>query len=255
MSTVVFDIETDGLLMDVTKIWCIGLKVDSKPVKVFSDSRLPSSNGSIKDALSILQEADTLIGHNTIGYDIPVIQKLYDIDLSTKKQVDTILLSKMILQDIFSYDLVNPNIPKSHWGKYSLEAFGYRMGEHKGSYSDWSKLTENMLVYCKQDVAVTYKLLTFLQDQPNYPPEKAIDLENQVKRLTTLQELYGFPLDIPKAKKLRDELLLEQFSINRELQKVFTPIFLPKEEIEAPKKVINRKLYIPNENYINLLGS
>ena len=241
--------------MEVTKLWCIGLKVDDGPVRVYSDSRLPSNHGTIAEGLQILQDANTLITYNGIGYDIPVIHKLYDIDLSGKDQVDCLLIAKMVLQDIYSYDIVNPNIPKSHWGRYSLESWGMRFGDHKLEYSDWSKLTENMLIYCAQDVALTGRIYNFLLSQDNYPSQKVIDLENKVKRMITLQELYGFTLDLPKAEKLRDSLLLEQFNINRKLQKTFKPIFLPKEEVEAPKKIINRKLYIPNPQYYSALGT
>ena len=68
MSSLVFDVETDGL--DATKIWCLST-CDT------STEELNSYYGNtLQEGLSKLQEADKLIGHNIIGFDIPVIHKL-----------------------------------------------------------------------------------------------------------------------------------------------------------------------------------
>ena len=190
-----------------------------------------------------------------MGYDIPVIQKLYDIDLSPKKQLDTMLLSKIVFQDLYAYDIGIKGMTPKLFGKYSLEAFGERFGEKKLDYDDWSKLTEEMLVYCKRDVAITARLMDLLLIQDNYPSEEVILLENKVKRILTIQELMGFPLDLVKAQKLRDSLLLEQFNINKKLQKIFRPMFLHEKSVDKPTKPINRKKFLPNEKYISLLGT
>ena len=64
----VFDIETDGLLPDVSKVHCIVLKdLDTNEV----------ITTKIKKAMQLLGEAELIIGHNVIKYDIPVLQKLY----------------------------------------------------------------------------------------------------------------------------------------------------------------------------------
>ena len=64
----VFDIETDDL--DATKIWCI-VAIDEND-KVYS-----YSEDNIEEGIALLEKADKLIGHNIIGFDIPVIEKLY----------------------------------------------------------------------------------------------------------------------------------------------------------------------------------
>ena len=64
----VFDIETDGLFDDVSKVHCIVLKdLDTKEV----------ITPKIKKAMQLLSEAELIVGHNIIKYDIPVLQKLY----------------------------------------------------------------------------------------------------------------------------------------------------------------------------------
>ena len=85
--SIIFDIETDGFYQDVTKIHCIALKeIGEKDVRLFGPDSIP-------EALKILQDADVLIGHNIIQYDIPVIKKLYPEIKLTDNVLDTINLS------------------------------------------------------------------------------------------------------------------------------------------------------------------
>ena len=64
----VFDIETDGL--DPSKIFCISdIDVDTEEQKNFDVNNI--SNG-----IGYLMGADKLIGHNIIGFHIPLIKKL-----------------------------------------------------------------------------------------------------------------------------------------------------------------------------------
>jgi len=67
-TSIVFDIETDGLLLDVSKFW-IGWTycLESKKYEKFLD---------VNELVEYLNQADTIIGHNIIGYDIPAINKL-----------------------------------------------------------------------------------------------------------------------------------------------------------------------------------
>mgnify|MGYP003152436772 FL=1 len=48
-----------------------------------------------------------------------------------------------------------------HYGRHSLQAYGYRLCEHKakfGETTDWSEWSQEMEDYCAQDVEVTKKL-------------------------------------------------------------------------------------------------
>lgn len=65
----VFDIEADGLLDTLTKIHCIVIHdLDSKELFSFGPDK-------IDEAITMLEKADVVIGHNVIGYDIPAIKK------------------------------------------------------------------------------------------------------------------------------------------------------------------------------------
>ena len=109
MRSLVFDIETDDL--KATKVWCIVAQdLDSNEIFRFAPHQLESG-------LELLQSADRLIGHNIIGFDIPVIKKLLGVDLSNKIIVDTLVLSR----------LFNP----SRQGGHGLEMWGFKVGYSK----------------------------------------------------------------------------------------------------------------------------
>ena len=169
---VVFDLETNGLLNDATQIHCIVLHwLEEDRTEIFSDQPyaknpkdLPmGSNYSITTAISHLEVADTIIGHNIIGFDIPIIKKLYPYFNPSGTIVDTLLLSRLYHPNLFDIDK-NRNwkhMPLQLYGRHSLESYGYRLGEYKGNFAkttDWSEWSQEMQDYCVQDVVVTNKL-------------------------------------------------------------------------------------------------
>ena len=87
MKSYVFDIETDDI--KATRIWCISL-LDTDTEEQFTYG--PSE---IHEGLKMLKEADKLIGHNILGFDIPVVKKLTGVDLYNKKLIDTLVLSRL----------------------------------------------------------------------------------------------------------------------------------------------------------------
>jgi len=87
MLSLIFDIETDDL--KATKVWCI-VAQDTDTGKLFR-----FAPHQLESGLELLQSADKLIGHNILGFDIPVIKKLLGVDLSSKKVVDTLVLSRL----------------------------------------------------------------------------------------------------------------------------------------------------------------
>ena len=69
MSSVTFDIEANGFLDDATEIHCISISENDGEPKCFSGERIPF-------ALKHIESAEKLIGHNIIGYDLPLLKKL-----------------------------------------------------------------------------------------------------------------------------------------------------------------------------------
>lgn len=222
--TIYFDLETDGLYYDVTTIHCIGIKVDDEDIKCYTSRPIEGSSGSIEECLELLQQATTLVAHNGIKFDIPVIKKLYDIDLyNGRKVLDTLILSKLKYTNLLLLDSNNSKLPPKLRGSHSLSSWGYRLGNYKGEYSDWTKLTKEMVEYCKQDISVTYSLLQRMLLR-GLPPQQAIDLEQDFATIIARQEHYGWQFDVKKAQELHVELLRDKDIAYTELLEVFKPI-------------------------------
>lgn len=142
----VVDLESNGLLDKVTEVWCIVAKdIDTKDDIYYFEPH------QIEAGLEFLSEAKELILHNGIGYDFPVLKKLYNFEYDGIV-TDTLILSR----------LLNPDrpLPKGYVGRasHSVEAWGYRFGHMKPSHEDWSQYSPEMLHRCKSDVLITEKI-------------------------------------------------------------------------------------------------
>jgi len=157
----IFDLETDGLYDAATKIHCIGVyDIDANQTLVFNDE---GNAQPITKGVQLLEDATSLIGHNIIGYDIPVISKLYPWFTPSGRILDTLVLSRIYHADILKTDQKRKHLkmPPKLQGRHSLEAYGYRLGEYKGEFgkdTDWKHWSQEMQDYCLQDVHVTQKL-------------------------------------------------------------------------------------------------
>lgn len=162
----VFDLETDGLINDLTKIHCLVIyDSDTDTTIVYNDQ---GNEEPIVRGVQRLEDADVIVGHNIIGYDIPVIRKIYPWFMPTGFVLDTLLLSRLYHTDILDIDKKRSisNMPLQTYGRHSLESYGYRLGEYKGEFgktTDWQDWSPAMETYCCQDVKVTTKLCDHFQ--------------------------------------------------------------------------------------------
>lgn len=157
----IFDIETNGLLDDVTKIHCIVIyDSETDQTLVYNDE---GTTEPIVRGVQRLEDADVIAGHNIIGYDIPCVRKIFPWFEPHALIVDTLLLSRLYHTDIHEKDRRHKwkGMPLQLYGRHSLEAYGHRLDEHKGEFgkdADWSEWSQEMQDYCVQDVNVTKKL-------------------------------------------------------------------------------------------------
>ena len=177
----IFDLETNGLLNNATRIHCISLNwYEDNRIESFNDEKytenakeLPmGSNYSITTSISYLQDADYLIGHNIIGFDIPIIKRLYPYFNPRGIIIDTLLLSRLYHPNLLDIDKQHAwkHMPLQLYGRHSLESYGYRLGEYKGNFAhttDWKDWSQEMQDYCVQDVNVTVKLWKHFQKYLN----------------------------------------------------------------------------------------
>ena len=201
MKEIVFDIESNGLKPN--KIWCIVAKPLGEPVVSFGPTR-------IKEGINYLESADVLIGHNILGFDIPVIEKLYDVKLNHKTIKDTLVMSR----------LFNPVRENGH----SLKTWGYVVGMPKAQQpEDWDSYNTDMLKYCQQDVILNERVYKKLLVEGEGFSEESINLEHSVAPILKEQEDSGFEFNEKEALLLVASLKERMFEVEKEVQKVFKP--------------------------------
>lgn len=207
---IVFDIETDGLLDTTKRFWC-GWLYDS-----YTD--LYTGYTDLDEFFDALNKYGTsgysIVGHNICKFDIPALKKLKGERFAFDVRdvcIDTLVLARLIYSNIKDTDIGlirSGRLPKALYGSHSLKAYGYRMGELKGTYGEhegaWDKFTHEMYEYNKQDVVVTLKLFQKLMAK-GYPL-KAIQLEHDITWVMAKQERNGFVFDKDQATKLYSEL-------------------------------------------------
>ena len=175
------------------------------------------------DSLQSYLDGEQVVGHNIIGFDAPILKKVWGVGISDNSLVDTLVMSRLYKPDI---DIVIPEQGKAPT-PHSLEAWGYRLGSHKIGFTDFdSGWTQEMATYCEQDVQLLEKLYNFLTVTMTKEgfSQQSIQLEHEVAIICRGMEDNGFMLDMPKAMALHAILSGRMSDIEEEMQKVFLPI-------------------------------
>ena len=211
METFSCDIETDGL--DPTVVWCIALQnIKTLAVHTFTPERVDLFN-------DWLQDGTTLIFHNGLGYDVPVMKKLLGTDFSKIRVEDTLILSQL-------------DSPRREGGN-GLKSWGDRFGFPKGDYTDWTHYTDEMLEYCIRDVEITTKLYKemLIRDLPS----DAVELEYRTKQHCVKQQENGWYFDEDKAMQLLQQISLSITEVESTVREVFKPLAVFNELKKADK--------------------
>lgn len=149
MGRVIFDIEADGLYNQVENVWCICT------CNVDTGERGDYSGAAIKLGIEYLQQQQCLVGHNIIGYDLPVLWKLYGKWDRVPLIIDTLVTSRFFKPE--------------RKGGHSLGAWGETLGCSKIEFNDYSGFSDEMMVYCQQDVELNRRVLLALEDENEAP--------------------------------------------------------------------------------------
>lgn len=136
------DLEADGLLDTATRVWCGVFKESDGTIRKFRPNQIP-------EMLKYMDTIDVLKMHNGIGYDWPLLKKLYGYEYKGKK-VDTLVMSRLLNPT----RLVPFNCPNKKIGPHSVEAWGWRVGRGKPEHNDWARFSEEMLHRCTEDVEI-----------------------------------------------------------------------------------------------------
>ena len=234
----IFDLETDGLLDTVTK-------VHSLVILTLETGELLSCHTpeELAHGIKVLSKAGTLIGHNILSFDIPVLEKLYNFTYPSSAVIDTLICSRLVYPDLKNSDFaaqrhnkrgINP-LPPKLIGSHSLEAWGYRLGVYKdtfGKTTDWKEWSEEMQAYCEQDVRVTERLYEVLNQTGCSPI--SLELEHAFRDIINKQEAFGFPFNRGAAVELYGRLSERRIQLKDGLQKIFPAV--DKGELFTPKR-------------------
>ena len=197
---IVLDIETNKA-HDI--IWCVVTRnIDNGEVKVWKH----------QDGLQkYLDSCTSIIMHNGINFDGPVLKKNWKIIMRKTQVCDTLVISRLFC----------PSIEFGH----SLEAWGNRLGFPKIEFKDFDGgLTEEMVSYCIQDTLVTQKLYEYLTKEMSHDySQESIKLEHEVAFIIAEQERSGFRFDEVKALQLLSVLKTKLDTICVEMQRIFPP--------------------------------
>ena len=246
-----FDIESDNYLEHMTVIHCIVTEnIDTGEVRKFRPNE-------IKLGLKHLQDATVLIGHNIIAFDIPAIKKLYPRWTYKAELYDTLIAAKIAYPDIKDRDfkklrgVMNKDPNKRtevetkrmrNIGKHSLEAYGLRMGLHKGDFGKeigFETFSEDMLEYCVRDVQVNTKLFHRLVAEEI--SQDALDTEFRTQQICLNQTDKGFNFNLDKANTLHNDLLTRKQELSDLICKDLGGDFIMNMGIKVPKRTTKYK--------------
>ena len=160
-----FDLESTGLLRCGSTIHCLVIRDTDGDTQVFDYK----PERAVIQGVKLLENADVLIGHNIISYDIPLLKEQYPDFEYDGELMDTLVLSRLYYPNIIDrdYERRPQGMPQRLYGRHSLEAWGYRLKCFKGDFAKhegaWDSYTPEMLDYCIQDTEVTLKLYQLMQ--------------------------------------------------------------------------------------------
>lgn len=211
---VVIDIEANAL-ENPTKIWVIVCKdIDKGDYHIF---RKVTDDALEREAFSTFAKTVKLwIGHNIIGYDLPVLRELLGVDIDVGLVVDTLVVSKLIN---YSRD------------SHSIEDYGEQFGCSKIKFTDFSKYSLEMENYCVRDVDICHRIFdafTWCSNDRRWDVtdsrwKRALGCEQRFQTVVNDLHNNGFGFDSIKAGKLLDKVSAELGDLDKEILEVFPP--------------------------------
>lgn len=208
---VVLDIEANGLLDTVSKLHCLS----------YSYKGNRKTDTTYEDMINTLSRADTIIGHNIVCYDLPVIRKVLGIQ-PTARLIDTLALSWYLFPERL---------------QHGLESWGEDLGIPKPPIEDWENLSvEDYVHRCESDVEINVRLWNKIKQKLLDLYETKEEADRLIDYLTFKmdclreQEESKWKADLPKIESMIEELTERQSEKLSQLIEV-----MPKVQIKVSK--------------------
>jgi DNA polymerase-1 len=205
---VAMDIETESL--DPQYIWVICAEdVDTGERETFCNlTTIPEERDRF---VRYVNDIDYFVFHNGLGFDVPVINKLLGQVIDPQKVIDTLVVSRLV-----DYTLDGAG--------HSLKAWGKRLGDFKIGFNDFTKLSDEMIEYCEQDVAVTVKIYRHFKKVIQDPEwQESLRCEHDIQMLCEDMTTNGFYFDEDQAEELLGEIQTRMEDLEQGLQEDFPP--------------------------------
>ena len=222
---IIFDIETDGLLEEVTKIHCISY------IKLLDNNVIDKKTLTKKEEYEILfKEEAVFVGHNIVRYDIPVINKILGLKID-KNIIDTLGLSWYLFPD-----------KKTH----GLEYWGNFFQNKKKEVLDWKE--DSLEIYterCERDVEINYDLFVLFKEYLTNLYGKFQNTKNIIEYLNFKlgclqdQEISGITLDIKSCEESLN-FLQDIFEKKTNLLSEIMPPDIGNILLKKPKKLFDK---------------
>lgn len=199
------DIECNAL-HNPTKIWLVVCKdIDTGEYHVFR--RVTECEETKRRLIPLLEEADLVVAHNALGYDLDILHKLLGVRICIDKVIDTLVISKLV------------DYPRQG---HSIEDYGLEFGLEKGVFNDWSKYSPEMETYCIRDVDICCLIYAkYLRYINNPDHRRAIDLEQRFQIVCNELTENGFAFNKEKADKLLEKVKAELSVLDKEIHDAF----------------------------------
>ena len=267
------DIESNGLLedsidftkgfplvlKDSSKLWCIS--ITDAETKITVNITHVDTSITREWLKQVLSEYDTVILHNGIKFDLPLLSLFgiinYKVGYSNQK--DTIFGKEMnIIDTLILSRILNPSRVNGH----SLKQWGIRLGNNKIDFrdkliqlgalkpnspkgSEFLQFHSEMIPYCDQDALLTCDVFDKLWLELLLTEHNALKIEHKLADLAINREMFGFDFDIEGAKNC----VVDLDSKLNNLRDIVNPVL--------PEKHLNQSelnLYTPPKNQVKKNG-
>lgn len=204
---VVINIEANGLKPD--KIWvCVCKDITTGEYHIFRN--ITEDQDEQLRFRGLLDCCVCLIGHNALGYDLPVLDRLLTgLDLCRSQILDTFIISKLV------------DYPREG---HSAEDYGMEFGMGFVKQVDYSRYSKELEEYCIRKVDISHKIYNkYKKYIDNVDHSKSISLEHTFQSLLNDMSNYGFTLDTKRTYRYLKDVTDTLQELDKDIQDAFQP--------------------------------